>query len=298
MEVYTVDKERPRRKFKNTLRSWALPLLIGALCVLLLVVAVGSQMQTAAYKHLAASEKAADKAAVKSAVKETTKKVTAKVQKEMQADVEQTRQKSEKLLETVYNLKKVITNLEQAVQQGDTVVGATGSEVAVSTPAPPAKGAEDDSFYLNGMVHEMWAWATEQIVQRARVERDAKLTASLQSYMRDRNFQQGLIDMAPLMVQLGNETGNDARLCPVTAGAESSGGRVCCGSCNPFGALGMSFSSWEAGVRYYFKRITEFGYNGDVWHIAWFWYGGGSSMDGRAESYANNVTGEVQSIQF
>jgi hypothetical protein len=118
----------------------------------------------------------------------------------------------------------------------------------------------------------------------------------LTAYMRATNTVQGLIDLAPLMVDLGEQTGNDARICPVTAVAESSGGRVTCGSCNPFGALGMSFGSWEAAVRYYFRRITEFGFNGDVYHIAKWWYGGGSSMGGKAESYAANILNSVNSI--
>jgi hypothetical protein len=58
----------------------------------------------------------------------------------------------------------------------------------------------------------------------------------------------------------------------------------------------MSFDSWESAVRYYFRRITEYGYNGCVWSIAWYWYGGGSSMGGKAETYAGNITRAVQSF--
>lgn len=134
------------------------------------------------------------------------------------------------------------------------------------------------------------------VVELAARRRRQDLVDRLTGYMHQANTVQGLIDLAPLMVDLGEQTGNDSRLCPVTAVAESSGGRVCCGSCNPFGALGMSFASWEAAVRYYFQRITEFGYQGDVWKIAWYWYGGGSSMGGKAESYAANIVGSVQSI--
>ena len=143
-------------------------------------------------------------------------------------------------------------------------------------------------------------WAQSDVVtreaQRVIDTRRADLTARLTAYMTRAGHVQGLIDLAPLMVELSEQTGNDCRICPVTCTAESSGGRVCCGSHNPFGALGMSFDSWESAVRYYFRRITEYGYNGCVWSIAWYWYGGGSSMGGKAEIYAGNIVNCVRSF--
>ena len=141
-----------------------------------------------------------------------------------------------------------------------------------------------------------WSQATVVTREAQRVidTRRADLTARLTAYMTRAGHVQGLIDLAPLMVELSEQTGNDCRICPVTCTAESSGGRVCCGSHNPFGALGMSFDSWESAVRYYFRRITEYGYNGCVWSIAWYWYMGGSDTPA-ARSYANNITKAVQS---
>jgi len=171
--------------------------------------------------------------------------------------------------------------------------GSAPLHVTAAVPSvvtPPAPGGTAPT--RDRMAAEV---AESQVVEREAARKQGMIDR-LTAYMRATNTVQGLIDLAPLMVDLGEQTGNDARICPVTAVAESSGGRACCGSCNPFGALGMSFGSWEQAVRYYFTRITQFGFSGDVQRIACFWYGGGSSMDGRAESYAANIVNSVESI--
>jgi hypothetical protein len=157
-----------------------------------------------------------------------------------------------------------------------------------AAPEAPVGGAARDAI-LNRK------WIFDMVVENEKQRQRQEMVDRLRAYMSGHHHVQGLIDLAPLMVELGEQTGNDCRLCPVTANEESSGGRVCCGSYNPFGALGMNFGSWEDAVRYYFRRITEYGRNGDVWSIAFIWYDS-SDPGGRATNYANNVLGAVQSI--
>lgn len=137
------------------------------------------------------------------------------------------------------------------------------------------------------------AYIADTIVARSRQPK----VDYLRSYMMQAGFLPELVDMAPLMVELGEVHGVDARLCCVTITAESSGGR---GSYNLFGSLAGACGDLETQVRWYFRRVQEigqqYGYVGDNWHLAWFWYGGGSSMGGDAESYADNVAGTVQTI--
>lgn len=140
--------------------------------------------------------------------------------------------------------------------------------------------------------------AREAEAKRVEVEsRRAVAVESLASYMRQAGFLPELVNMAPLMVELGEVHGVDPRLCAVTITAESSGGR---GSYNLFGSLAGACGDLETQVRWYFRRVQEigvqYGYTGDNWRLAWYWYGGGSSMGGKAESYADNVAGTVQTI--
>jgi hypothetical protein len=143
-------------------------------------------------------------------------------------------------------------------------------------------------------------YATTLAVDRQHQLDAQRKVDALASYMRQAGCAPALVDLAPLMVQRSDETGIDCRLAPVTAVAESSGGR---GSYDLFGTKGHGTQggwSWEEQVSWYYGRLREIsdscGFNGDVWHLAWYWYGGGSSMNGDADSYASNVTQSVQSI--
>jgi hypothetical protein len=127
-----------------------------------------------------------------------------------------------------------------------------------------------------------------------------RMIGRLTAHMQATGVPQALIDLAPMMVDLGRQTGMDCRLCVITAQEESTSGR---GSYDLFGTKGHSSiggQPWDTQVSWYFNRIKEIsdtcGYGGDVYQIAWYWYGGGSSMGGRAENYASNIARAVQSF--
>jgi len=62
--------------------------------------------------------------------------------------------------------------------------------------------------------------------------------------------------LGEVIVAHADRTGVNFALCPAIATAESSMGRVNCGSYNAWGMLGSNFSSWEHGVQEFFDNIT------------------------------------------
>lgn len=125
------------------------------------------------------------------------------------------------------------------------------------------------------------------------------LVTRITTYMQNATCSPRLIDLVPLMVDLGKQTNMDCRLCAVTAKEESSGGQR---SYDLFGTKGHSSigdASWETQVRWYFDRIKQisdkYGWCGNVYSLAWFWHGGGSQGTNH-DFYAGNITQAVQNI--
>lgn len=165
--------------------------------------------------------------------------------------------------------------------------GEAGREESAPTPTPiPVLATSDD---ITAAAH---SYMVDQAVALRRAAERQDLVNRITAYMISHNHVPGLIDLVPLMVDLGGQTGTDCRLCPVTLNEESSGGRR---SHNLFGALGSSIGScgYEEQVRWYFRRLSEIG--GDVWYQAWYWHGGGSQGADHS-SYADNITRVVQAI--
>jgi hypothetical protein len=167
-----------------------------------------------------------------------------------------------------------------AILAGGVSSGRPSPVAAQSTDSPPP--------YSGEWMPVMVATAQHLIYRQDHIRR-------LTGYMQQAGCAQGLIDLAPLMQELSEQYQQDFRIAAVTAVAESTGGR---GSSNLYGVLGSSISgaSWDEQTRFYFKQITSYGLGNDVYSIAAMWYGGGSSMDGRTERYATNITRTVESF--
>ncbi len=186
-------------------------------------------------------------------------------------------------------------------EPGATGSGTTIGPVAVAAPQPSvAPNAPLGQAGLDILSDRSWIfdYVVEQERARQREHLRQDLIIRLTAYMTGHHHVQELVDLVPLMVDLGEQTGVDCRLCPATLNEESSGGR---GSHNLFGALGSDIGGcgYEAQVRWYFGRLAEIsasrGFAGDVWYLAWFWHGGGSPGPDHS-SYADNITRVVQAI--
>jgi hypothetical protein len=139
------------------------------------------------------------------------------------------------------------------------------------------------------------SWLTEQATA---MEHRGQAEA-LRSYMIQAHCSPTLIDLAPLMVTSSLNTGMDCRMAAVTAVAESSGGL---GSADLFGTS-CHYESFDEQVRWYYGRIKEIsdeqGYGGDCWHLAYYWYGGGSpegKNGGSSAAYADTIVQSIQTI--
>jgi hypothetical protein len=185
-------------------------------------------------------------------------------------------------------------DVHPVVNRIETPANADGSAVDGSThdtpPIVTQAGTGEAADALD--IDRSWIYRYLESVESAR-QRTAMI-ARIDGYLHSVNSVQGLIDLVPLMVDLGAETGNDPRMAPVTALAESTCGR---GSNNLFGVLGNSASggSVESQVRFYFSQITSYRCNGDCWRIAFIWYDS-SDPGGRATNYASNIVNSVRSI--
>ena len=239
------NKPAPKKRgqsFLEKLQEWGLPLVIGAICILLLVQCIGFQREADSWEKRAKVEKVTGESAVKVAVVDTTKKVTDKVTKEMEKKNDDTLQESYKLLETVRNLKMIINNLEEI----NGVVGASGEE---------KPGGSDTS--LQNLDHRKWGWIARHLAEKKELaleeEARGKRVGQVNTYLAG----SPLSGLGECIVSHADRTGVNFALCPAIATAESSKGRVTCGSFNAWGMLGCDFSNWEHGVQRFFDNIVE-----------------------------------------
>lgn len=196
------------------------------------------------------------------------------------------------------------------VQESDPA-NLTGAEAVKETYLPPAAlpASTHDTPPVIETAHpvgqagkDIWTdrqWIYEYLERTEQARQQVSLENRITTYMQKTTCSPDLIALVPLMVDLGEQTSMDCRLCAVTAKEESSGGL---GSYDLFGTKGYSSiggTDWETQVRWYFSRIKqisdEHGWGGDVYSIAWFWHGGGSQGTNH-DFYAGNITRAVQNI--
>jgi len=120
-----------------------------------------------------------------------------------------------------------------------------------SIPPPSGRG-EDPTGEAEStqLLHDIHSWYAEQAVENERIRVQAEKVAKIEYYLRG----SPLSGYGDWMVTEGERTGINPFLCPAVAEAESSLGRALCGSCNAWGMLGCSFSSWQNGITRWFDN--------------------------------------------
>jgi len=122
-----------------------------------------------------------------------------------------------------------------------------------SIPPPSGRGEDSDgTAEMIQTMNELNSWAADQAVANEHKRIHDEKVAKIEYYLRG----SPLAGYGDWMVTEGERTDVNPFLCPAVAEAESSLGRALCGSCNAWGMLGCSFSSWQNGITRWFDNIN------------------------------------------